>query len=159
MSDGRSDFVSVSISSSGIRDQLAAGAVAEAATHLGRDYALYGRVVRGDGRGRQIDFPTANLAECTSHTSERCLRLLGRHPRTWSLSNVNVGVLPTIGVDRPMTVEAHFVDTEVDCYDAWVRLRFDHRLRDEQQFADFTALLGQIEQDVAAVRSWASLAS
>jgi riboflavin kinase/FMN adenylyltransferase len=143
------------ISSSRIRAALAAGEVGDIARCLGRPYRLVGTVVRGDGRGRQLGFPTANLAARENqepgpgvYAAWAELAVAGRTLRLRAA--VNIGRLPTIGADRPITVEAHFLDPAPDCYDCRLALDFAFRLRAERRFASLDELRAQIARDVGA---------
>jgi riboflavin kinase/FMN adenylyltransferase len=138
------------VSSSRVAASVLAGQVEEAARLLGRPYALFGQVVRGDARGRQIGFPTANL-----QTDERqhrpangvyagFLAWEGEAPRQ---AVCNLGLRPTVGGTRP-TVEAHVLGFDGDLYGRDVRLLFAHRLRDEMRFPNLDALRAQIAADV-----------
>jgi riboflavin kinase/FMN adenylyltransferase len=139
------------ISSSRIRALLAAGEVAAAAALLGRPHRLAGRVVSGDGRGRTLGFPTANCAE-----RENVEPGIGVYAGFAEVAGVrraaaiNIGRLPTIGADRPLTVEAHLLGWDGDCYGERLVLEFHHRLRGEQRFASRDELARRIAQDVAA---------
>ena len=136
-------------SSSRVREALAAGDVAAAARCLGRPHRLVGRVVRGDGRGRGLGFPTANLGQPRNQApapgvyAARAV-IAGA---SWAAA-VNVGVLPTLGADRPLTVEAHLLGYAGDCYGADLALDLTVRIRDERRFASLDALKAQIAVDV-----------
>lgn len=140
------------ISSSRVREALAAGAVREAAELLGRPHAVDGLVVRGDGRGRALGIPTANLA-----TGDLLLPAPGvyagqlRVGREWHRAVVNVGKRPTFG-GTSLVVEAHILDFEADLYGSGVRLAFHQRLRGEERFASAEALVARIQDDVRAAR-------
>jgi riboflavin kinase/FMN adenylyltransferase len=141
------------ISSSRVREALVAGDVDEAAQLLGRPYALDGRVVRGDGRGRGLGIPTANLA-----AEEQLLPARGVYAgrcRTpdgeWHLAVVNVGERPTFG-GKGLHVEAHLLDFAGELYGARLRLAFHARLRGEERFESAQALVERIQQDVRATR-------
>jgi riboflavin kinase / FMN adenylyltransferase len=139
-------------SSSRVREALAAGDCAEAERCLGRPHRLHGTVQRGDGRGRGLGFPTANLgsganqAPATGVYAARAT-VLGRGVA----AAVNVGVLPTIGGDRPQSIEAHLLGWSGDCYGAPLDLDLVARVRPEQRFASLADLREQIGRDVAAV--------
>jgi riboflavin kinase / FMN adenylyltransferase len=141
------------ISSSRVREALARGGVMEAWELLGRPYFVDGVVVRGDGRGRTIGVPTANLAP-----EEQILPAHGvyaarcRVGERWHDAVVNVGERPTFGGGR-VTLEAHLLDFEGDLYDARVRLAFSERLRGEERFPSPEALVAQIRADIAAARA------
>ncbi len=141
------------ISSSRVREALGKGDVKEAAALLGRPYALDGRVVRGDGRGRGLGIPTANLA-----VEEQMLPARGVYagrvlvPRgDWRPAVVNVGERPTFG-GKGVVVEAHLLDFTGDLYGADLRLSFQARLRGEERFANAEALVERIHADVRAAR-------
>ena len=143
------------VSSSRVRSALADGDVALAAELLGRPYRLAGVVQRGDGRGRTIGVPTANLgAREVQEPASGVYAAWGvfddgrRFPAA-----VNVGNVPTAGAERPLTVEAHLLGFDGDCYGRVLALDLVRRLRNEQRFADLAALTAQIARDVAAVRS------
>ena len=122
---------------------------------LGRPYFVDAAVVRGDGRGRTIGVPTANLVPeneilpARGVYAARC-RVPGRAPgrRRWS----------TWATGRPsaagtLTVEAHLIDFDGDLYGARVRLEFHERLRGEQRFDGADALVARIREDVARARA------
>lgn len=142
------------ISSSRIRQALAAGDMEDAERCLGRPYAVEGEVVVGRKLGRTIGTPTANL-----HIWEQ--QLLPVHGvyagrvrvgELWHPAAVNVGVRPTVDGET-FTVEAHLIDFGRDIYGQTVRLEFVRRVRDERRFADLDALKAQIARDVEAVRA------
>lgn len=141
------------VSSSGVRDALAAGDVALAAALLGRPYRLCGTVVRGDGRGRRIGVPTANLGGRSNQEPASGVYA------GWALLDgarlpaaINVGHVPTVGGGRPLTVETHLLGYDGDCYGRPLALEFTSRLRDERRFAGLDELVAQIRADIAATR-------
>jgi riboflavin kinase / FMN adenylyltransferase len=143
------------ISSSQIRTSLAQGEVERVTRYLGRPYRLSGRVVPGDGRGRLIGIPTANIAVW----EERALPKAGVYVcignalgRQWS-SVANVGYRPTFE-SQPVQprVEAHLLDFGQDLYGETLSLDFVQRLRDEQKFDSVEKLVEQIQQDIARAR-------
>lgn len=141
-------------SSTRVREALLRGDCAEAERCLGRPHRLHGTVQRGDGRGRGLGFPTANLgsganqAPATGVYAARA-SVLGRSVP----AAVNVGVLPTIGGGRPQTIEAHLIGWSGDCYGAPLDLDLVARIRPEQRFASLNDLREQIARDVAAVQA------
>jgi riboflavin kinase/FMN adenylyltransferase len=143
-------------SSTKVREFVLEGRVDGAARVLGRPPEVEGQVIRGDGRGRSIGVPTANLRpdnELLPKTgvyagwAERC----EAPGQRWAAA-INVGTNPTFGADRPVSVEAHLIDAELDLYGARLRLGFVARLRNEQRFPTKEALVDQIRADVAATR-------
>lgn len=167
------------VSSSLIRQQLAAGAVEEAADGLGAYHELDGKVVRGDGRGRGIGFPTANI-----HTRQ-LVPAIGVYA-CWAevdgqrfMAATNVGVAPTFrrvssaksGTASQVLlprVEAHLLDfpskhipssqpstpapSDGDIYGKRIKLSFVKRIRTEQRFNSAAELVQRIQQDVLEVR-------
>lgn len=141
------------VSSSRVRELLRAGDVGGAVALLGRPFGLRGVVVEGDKRGRQIGFPTANLAIDPAHV----LPADGVYACRVYLDGAglpavtNIGVRPTFdGLRR--TVEAHLLDWSGDLYGRSIRVEFLHRLRGEQKFSGIEALVAQIRRDADQAR-------
>lgn len=143
------------ISSTEIRKLIGLGDVAEATSLLGHNYGLHGLVVHGDGRGRTINFPTANI----EYTDGKLIPANGVYA-CWAWLNgvryasaVNVGVRPTFKSEavRPL-VEAFILDFDSDIYGRDIRLEFVARLRDELKFPSVDALVEQMQRDVAWAR-------
>src|SRR5215218_6541640 len=143
------------ISSSRIRELLAAGRVNLARRMLGRPYGVEGRVVRGFERGRTIGFPTANL-----RPANRVIPRGGVYVTatlidgSWRRSVTNVGVRPTFEDTAEPSVETFVMDWGGDLYGDVVRVRFLHRLRDERRFDSVDELKRQIERDAARARKY-----
>jgi riboflavin kinase/FMN adenylyltransferase len=143
------------LSSSRARKAIAAADLREAERVLGRPHALTGEVVRGDGRGRSIGIPTANLdrvAElrppngvyaCLVDRVDRGAKVLG-------IGAVNIGVRPTVGAGA--SVEVHVLDFDGDLYGARLRLHLVEKLRDERRFGGIDELVAQIRRDLDAAR-------
>jgi riboflavin kinase/FMN adenylyltransferase len=142
------------ISSTRIRTALASGAVDEAARLLGRQFFVDGSVVAGDGRGRTIGFPTANVAprnETLPAVGVYACRLAvgGQAPRG---AVANLGRRPTFG-EGATRLEVHVLDFDGDLYGADVRVHFVTRLRDEMRFGGPEELTRQIASDAAHARA------
>jgi riboflavin kinase / FMN adenylyltransferase len=143
------------ISSSRIRELLAAGRVGLARRMLGRPYGVEGRVVRGHERGRTIGFPTANL-----RPDNRVVPRGGVYVTAtliegaWRRSVTNVGVRPTFEKEAEPSVETFVMDWGGDLYGDVVRVRFLHRLRDERRFSSVEDLKRQIDSDAARARKY-----
>lgn len=143
------------ISSTRVRRSLAAGDVAAAAELLGRHFFVDGVVEAGEGRGRGLGFPTANVASANETLPASgvyaCLFAPGGEPPREAVANL--GTRPTFeeGVARPR-LEVHVLDTDRDLYGRAVRVAFVERLRAEERFADADALARQIAEDVARAR-------
>jgi riboflavin kinase / FMN adenylyltransferase len=138
------------VSSSQIRALVAAGDVKRAADFLGGPFLLEGEVVRGDGRGRDLGFPTANIVPddrlvCPGHGVYAA----------WAHGHqaaVNVGVRPTFETGRGLLVEAHLLDFDADLYGQTLRIAFVERLRGERRFDSADALVAQMHRDVQQAR-------
>ena len=145
------DFV---VSSTRIRRLIAEGRVDEAGALLGHPYTIDGTVVQGDRRGRQIGFPTANLA-----TDNELLPPNGVYATAVRLDGViypavtNVGVRPTFGGESGTVIETHLLDLDRDLYGRTLQLGFVQRLRDERRFDGVDALKAQIGADVQPARA------
>ncbi len=143
------------ISSTRIRAALAGGELDLAARLLGRPYHMSGRVARGDRRGRELGFPTANI-----HLHRRksplsgvfAVELLGVAERPWP-GVANVGVRPTVDGERAL-LEVHLLDFQGDLYGRHVQTRFLHFIRPERRFENLQALCDQIRQDAQAARRY-----
>ncbi len=139
------------ISSTEIRKLIEVGNVSEAARLLGHPYSLHGPVIHGDGRGRTIDVPTANI----SYSHDKMIPAKGIYA-CWAYLNerkyraaINIGTNPTFTPDKQSpNVEAHLLDFHQEIYGEDVRLEFVGRLRDELKFDSVEKLLEQIWQDV-----------
>ena len=137
------------VSSTRIRDAVCEGQIREANELLGRPFALIGEVVEGEGRGRELDAPTANLA-----VENGCMPAAGVYVAQARLGSgnyravANVGVRPTFGAGGPLTVEAHLLDYGGQLYGERMELGLLKRLRAEQAFEDAETLAAQIRQDV-----------
>ncbi len=137
------------VSSTRIRHLVAEGRVDEAGALLGHHYFIDGDVVRGDGRGRTLGFPTANLRTANELVPANgiyaTMVALGE---TWHRAVTSIGVRPTIG-DGQFTIETHILDGTYDLYDRPLRVAFVQYLRPEAQFDGLDALKAQIARDCA----------
>lgn len=143
------------VSSSAIRQAVAAGDLETARRALGRRYALSGRVQRGDQRGRTIGFPTINLGTPTARKllpPAGVYAAVAQTPGGAFGAMLNLGARPTVGDQRP-TIEAHLLDFSGDLYGAAVRLDLVAFLRPIHRFAGLPALMEQLEADRVAART------
>jgi riboflavin kinase/FMN adenylyltransferase len=153
------------VSSTRIRERLAIGDVAGAARMLGRPYAMRGRVVQGDQRGRRLNFPTLNLdpenellpAHGVYATWVQLLdgedgRVLPKGNGEIFAAVTNVGRRPTFKDSDPPLAESHLLDFSGDLYGRRYELRFEARLRGERRFPGPEALRDQIARDADETR-------
>jgi len=139
-------------SSSRIREYILEGRVGAARALLGRPFDLDGVVVKGDGRGRSIGFPTANVdthGELLPASGVYAVRV--RTGERWHGGAANIGTKPTFG-GSAVTVEVHLLDWSGDLYGQEVRVEFLERLRAERRFASVSELTAQIQRDVEEAR-------
>jgi riboflavin kinase/FMN adenylyltransferase len=143
----------IRVSSTRIRRSLLDGRVSEAARFLGRPYFVRGVVVKGEGRGRQLGFPTANLrVDANRILPARGVYAVVISKGSTQLKGVaNVGVRPTFG-GRNMTVEAHVLDFDGDLLGETLQLDFIERLRPERRFKSEGSLRSAILEDVNGAR-------
>jgi len=151
----------VTISSTYIRERLAAGDVAAAAAALGRPHRVEGVVVRGHLRGRALGFPTANL-EIPPHLATPAdgiyagwlasLGLDGTQASRWPAA-ISVGTNPTFG-NGERTIEAYALDRDdLDLYGVHAAIEFAARLRGNERFDSVDALVAQMRDDVIQART------
>ena len=149
------------VSSSRLRELLAQGKLSAIRQLLGRDYAVTGKVVRGERRGRTLGYPTANL----SFTDPVALPADGIYAVRTSWGGVNplrparradgvasLGVRPTFGGGE-RTLEVYLFDVDEDLYGQRLRVEFVRRLRGEKKFASAYALVVQMDRDAARARA------
>lgn len=143
----------ITVSSTEVRRSLLAGDVTTAARLLGRAYAVEGRVIRGDQRGRTLGFPTANLRPRTSPLVPNGVYAVRvEHGGECFGGVANVGTNPTFGPGRERTLEAHVFDFAKDVYGKRLRVSFVAQLRGEMKFPSVTELVEQIGRDAARAR-------
>ncbi len=145
------------VSSTRVRRLLSVGDVAGAAALLGRDHEVRGVVVHGDARGRELGYPTANVAV----PAEIALPADGVY-RGWFQGDdgarrpaaLSLGRRPTFYVDADLSLlEAHLLDFDGDLYDQHARVGFGARLRGQMRFDSVDDLIAQMGRDVEATRS------
>lgn len=147
------------MSSSRVREALAAGDVDAAARFLGAPPVLRGTVVHGDRRGRELGFPTANLAFDYTPALPALGIYLGRvsvpergvgpgHPAL-----VSIGVRPTFHDDGRVLAEVYLLDWDGDLYDATLEVELVARLREERRFDSVEALVAQMRRDETDARA------
>lgn len=145
------------ISSSRIRKSLVDGDVAEAKAMLGRPYFVQGTVIEGDGRGRLMGFPTANvkvegdvLVGDGVYVTDAIVD--GEREKLYQ-GMTHVGRRPTFGLDERM-VETHLFDFDREIYGALARLYFHQRVRGTVRFDSAEALKARLERDEAEAREF-----
>lgn len=138
------------VSSSMIRRYLLAGSIEKAEGMLGRRYSIEGTVVRGDGRGKSLGYPTANIR---TSTDRKLVPANGIYVVEVDVDQVrhvgmlSIGVRPTFSDHGDRTVEVHLLEFDNDLYDKSITLTILKRLRDERKFASAEELVRQMHRD------------
>jgi riboflavin kinase/FMN adenylyltransferase len=147
------------ISSTRIRQWLSAGRVNLARRMLGRAYGIEGIVIHGHGIGKQLLYPTANVAfQNRVLPADGVYVTLALVNDVWYRSVTNIGKRPTFGGELESKVETHLIDFDEDIYGKTMRVRILHRLRGEKKFNGIEELKAQITRDRdRAVRYFSSV--
>lgn len=144
------------VSSTAVRNALAAGQVEQANTLLGRPYSISGRVMQGQQLGRQLGFPTANIRIEHNRPPLAGVFVVDVHDadKTWH-GVANIGNRPTVaGQPGKPVLEVHLFDFSGDLYRRHLRVDFLHKLRNEAKFPDLASLKAQITLDCNNARAW-----
>jgi riboflavin kinase/FMN adenylyltransferase len=143
-----------SVSSSVARFAISKGEMEKVISLLGRPYFLSGRVIKGQGRGKQIGFPTANI----DYGKELIIPARGVyitqttiHDMTYN-SVTNIGINPTFNMGIEINIETHLLDFNRDIYGEEMRVSFLKKIRDEKKFSSVNDLISQIDSDVQSAR-------
>lgn len=142
------------VSSTQVRDALAAADFVLAERLLGRPFRIRGRVLHGQKLARQLGTPTANV-----QLKRRRVPLTGVYLVSAEIDGkvwpgvANIGVRPTVAGDGSAHLEVHLLDFAGDLYGRRLTVEFHHKLREEQRFASLEALKSAIDADIAAARA------
>ncbi|MBX7157853.1 MAG: bifunctional riboflavin kinase/FAD synthetase [Verrucomicrobiae bacterium] len=140
------------ISSTRIRQAVRDGNLHQAALLLGRPFSLFGKVVKGQGLGEQLQFPTANL-----DLEGEKLPPFGVYAARCQVQNqtyqaaVNIGIRPTFNSNTP-TVEAHLLNFTGDLYGKDIEIFLLKKIRDEKKFSGVEDLKQQIKKDIEQIK-------
>ena len=140
------------VSSSRIRSAVEAADFKLAGRLLGRDYSIAGTVLHGDERGRQMNFPTANIdvADLAHPPVGIYAVRANTMEKQWD-GAAYLGYRPTFQ-GRTLLLETHILDDSPDLYDAWLNITFIKRIREDRAFTGHDELARQIAKDCAAAR-------
>ena len=138
------------VHSTRIREALAQGDLQQSSQLLGRPYSLIGTVVHGDGRGREIGFPTANIeTQNQVYPPNGVYAIRAKLEERWLDGVLNIGMRPTFnGVN--IQVEGHFFNFDEIIYGKLVEIFFVKKIRSERKFPNIEFLIQQIQRDIAA---------
>jgi len=143
------------VSSSHIRGLVLGGAVEYAGRLLGDPFTIAGEVAHGDGRGRELGYPTANLVPDARYVTPGhgvyAARATTARGDSYPAA-VSIGVRPTFVTGRGEIIEAYLLDFCADLYGSDLEIAFLKRLRGEKRFDSVDELVDQMALDVAAAR-------
>lgn len=146
----------IRISSTAVRAALADGDMRLAQRYLGRSYSISGRVEHGDGMGKKLGFPTANIQ--LKHNRPPLSGIFVVRMRGDDLPPMNgvasLGIRPTVRQDGKHVLEVHLLDFAHDIYNKHMRVDFLHKLRDEEKYPNVETLTRQIALDVQNAKQW-----
>ena len=145
-----------SVSSSIVRSAISSGEIERANSLLGRPYFLSGRVIKGQGRGKQIGFPTANIDygnELIIPSRGVFITKTNIHDMIYN-SVTNIGMNPTFNLGQAIHIETHLLDFTRDIYGEEMRVSFFKKIRDEKKFSSVNDLITQIDKDVQAAKEF-----
>lgn len=140
----------VTVSSSKIRSLICSGEIAKANLLLERPYSFSGKVIKGDGRGSTLGFPTANLQLLNRH---KAVPDSGVYPVTADFYGsryegvMNIGLRPTFGASENRTIEVHLFDFDISIYGEELTVTMYDKIRGERKFSSKNELIAQIEKD------------
>ena len=144
------------VSSSLIREKLTSGKIAEVEAILGRPFSLEGMVVKGEGRGKKIGYPTANIQVSSDlivpHKGVYVTRTT--HKGMTYQSVTNIGNNPTFKNGNQLHIETHLFDFDSEIYGEMLEIEFLHKIRDERKFPTVNDLIDQIKCDVTTARDY-----
>lgn len=145
-----------SVSSTAIRNLVMTGDLDRAAAMLGRPFSILGTVEHGDGVGRQLGYPTANIDPHNEAIPAHGVYVARARLGNDTLAGiVNIGVRPTFNRPEPeRTIEIHLLDFDRDIYGCEMEIEFVGKLREEQKFPTVAALKAQIARDETMARQW-----
>jgi len=143
-------FEGETVSSTKIRQALLSGDVLKAGKMLGRNYSFKGKIVRGDGRGRKLGFPTANLS---TGNADKLIPAKGIYAAECIVENqkhfglLSLGSRPTFHIDGDVIPEFYIFDFDRDIYDKIMQVNMVEKIRDEEKFNSVDELIIQMKKD------------
>jgi riboflavin kinase/FMN adenylyltransferase len=146
----------VRISSTAVRACLAAGQLRRAQEYLGRHYSITGRVVHGDGVGRKLGYPTANIQLKHNRPPLSGIFVVEAHSSVMGVLQgvASLGVRPTLKHEALPVLEVHLFEFKQDIYGQTLRIDFLQKRREELKFPDVATLTRQIARDVENAKKW-----
>ncbi len=153
------DFDNIAISSTQIRKALEAGNIEKANQFLGYEYFLTGEVIKGQGLGKKLNYPTINIFvkedyKLIPKTGVYIVDTIIDRQKIYGI--MNIGYRPTVD-GKHQTIEVHLLDYNADLYGKRVKINLVKRIREEQKFKSIEALIAQIRNDEEFARTWLKL--
>lgn len=150
------EFKGSVVSSSLIRERLISGRIDEVEEILGRPFNLEGVVVKGEGRGKKIGFPTANIQTSNDHlVPHKGVYVTKTNYQGMTYQSItNIGNNPTFKNGNQLHIETHIFDFDTDIYGETIEIEFLHKLRDEKKFPTVNDLIDQIKTDVGVAKDF-----
>lgn len=152
----KQDIDDVSISSTKIRKALSSGDIERANTYLGHPFILSGKVTRGKGLGRQMNYPTANLEIVEKY---KLIPAKGVYVVQSTIGNtlyygmMSIGTNPTVG-GQDLSIETYFFNLDQDLYDKQLEIQVLKRIRDEKNFSGIEELIKAMKADEQFSKSY-----
>ncbi len=143
----------ISVSSTKIRNVLVNGDVQQASILLGRLYSFTGTIIKGDGRGKTLGFPTANIK---LNNESKLLPAIGIYAVEVYVNGkkyyglLSIGRRPTFYIDGLVTTEVYIIDFDADIYGEQVTVNMVERIRGEERFSSTEALISKMHEDKEA---------
>ncbi|MBT6326726.1 MAG: hypothetical protein HOJ35_12205, partial [Bdellovibrionales bacterium] len=144
------------VSSTVIRKTISEGNLEQASELLGRNFFITGNIIKGDGRGKKIGFPTANI----DFLHDRLVPKRGVYI-TQTLSSgmiynsvTNIGFHPTFNKAEKLIIETHILDFDLDIYGEDIVVYFMKYIREEQKFTSVNDLIKQINADITITKEY-----
>ncbi len=146
----------IRISSTAVRAALAEDNMRMAQSYLGRPYSISGRVEHGDGLGKKLGFPTANIQLKHNRPPLSGIFVVQAHAEGMGVLQgvASLGVRPTVRQDGKPVLEVHLFEFAQQIYNKHMRLDFLHKLRNEEKYPDVETLTRQIALDVENAKQW-----
>ena len=147
-------WTALKLISTSIRKALINGNIDLANKLLGYDFSLSGKVIKGNGMGHKINYPTANLS---IENPKKIIPKIGsyavrvKHERNIYDGMLNIGHKPTVQKNGNLSIEVNIFSFNQDIYNQDIDIQFIQRIRDEQKFASITELKEQLAKDKSHV--------
>ena len=144
------------ISSTRIKQLLSKGDIQLANTYLGRPYNLSGHVIKGEGRGKNLNMPTANI----DYNLKKILPIDGIYASKVIINKkeymgaLSIGNNPTFGHNNNKSVEVHLINFKDDIYNEFINIKIYKHMRDQIKYNDIATLMTQMQKDLINIKEY-----